>query len=91
MTGYKQMLPDIKFELNALKTWIAAASAHLLFLVIILYVNLNRPYETQQTVEVGVLPESFQKESVKETFLPNPPKDKPQDVLPKTKTTNTKT
>ncbi len=84
-------MPDIKMEVNALKTWLVAVAAHFVFLALILYVNLNRSLETSQTVEVGFIPETVKNEAAKEVFTQNPPKEKPRESLSKSKKTTAKT
>jgi TonB family protein len=65
-------LPTLNFR--ALKTWLISFSAHAIFFILFLYVNLNRHTAQTDVVEVNVYSPETKHDALKETFIPNIPK-----------------
>lgn len=71
------MIEFTALQNKALKTWLASLTAHFIFFLLFLYVNLNHPSANNTTVEVNVYSAETKQDAMKETFLPNLEKPKP--------------
>ena len=69
------MLEKLKININAIRSWIVAVLAHLLFLWAVFFVIQHGYQSIPESVEVGVLLNSEFEKISKEAFKENPPKE----------------